>query len=292
MLLQIKASLSHGEWLPWLNDEIESGRLEVKSTQARVYMRVAANKQRGVYLPETTSIRAALELLSDKEPDEKQGELIDIETERQAREKAEQQAESERQRRESAERVLLEAQQRAREFGQESNERRLKIMDLEEQVIRLEKQPKPEPEIVEKIPDDYESVKRKAAESEKELAKLKAAQTKLVADQVKAKLQGYQSEVDKMEHKKAVMQDQVDRMKVYMESLNSESKRIEVHRDVIEKSRLGLISLAAFLSDEGVMNDADTRDRWLKLAKMHGDAERAIQDFSGNNRYELNQDQP
>ncbi|MCC8998435.1 MAG: hypothetical protein LM522_02875 [Candidatus Contendobacter sp.] len=49
--------------MPWLNGEIESGRLDVKSTQARVYMRVASNKQRGVYLPETTSIRAALELL-------------------------------------------------------------------------------------------------------------------------------------------------------------------------------------------------------------------------------------
>ncbi len=67
MLLQVKASLNHGEWLPWLNGEIESGRLEVGSTQTRVYMRIASNKQRGVYLPETTSIRAALELLSDKD---------------------------------------------------------------------------------------------------------------------------------------------------------------------------------------------------------------------------------
>jgi len=68
MLLQVKARLAHGEWLPWLNGEIESGRLKVGSTQARVYMRVAANKQRGVYLPEAPSIRAALELLSDQEP--------------------------------------------------------------------------------------------------------------------------------------------------------------------------------------------------------------------------------
>ena len=65
MLLQIKAGLSHGEWLPWLNGEIESGRLEVKVREAQNYMRLATNTQRVAYLEESTSIRAALELLSD-----------------------------------------------------------------------------------------------------------------------------------------------------------------------------------------------------------------------------------
>ena len=49
-------------------------------------MRVAANRSRVTDL-EAPSIRAALELLSDKEPSEQQGSLIDIETERQARER-------------------------------------------------------------------------------------------------------------------------------------------------------------------------------------------------------------
>lgn len=110
MLLQIKASLNHGEWLPWLNGEIESGRLEVKSTQARVYMRVASNKQRGVYLEETPSIRAALELLSDKEPEEQQGSLIDAEAERQARVAAEAKAAEEREARERFEQRARESQ--------------------------------------------------------------------------------------------------------------------------------------------------------------------------------------
>ena len=79
MLLQIKAGLNHGEWLPWLNGEIESGRLEVKSRQARSYMRLASNWQRAANLTEAPSIRAALELLSDKEPEEQQGDLIDVE---------------------------------------------------------------------------------------------------------------------------------------------------------------------------------------------------------------------
>ena len=68
--------MARGEWLPWLNGEIESGRLQVGSTQARVYMRVASNIQRGVHLPETTSIRAALELLADKEPAAEQKEWM------------------------------------------------------------------------------------------------------------------------------------------------------------------------------------------------------------------------
>ena len=58
MLLQIKASLNHGEWLPWLNGEIEIGRLAVKVREAQNYMRLATNTQRVAYLEESTSIRA------------------------------------------------------------------------------------------------------------------------------------------------------------------------------------------------------------------------------------------
>ena len=32
MLLQVKASLAHGEWLPWLNGEIESGSLTLAAS--------------------------------------------------------------------------------------------------------------------------------------------------------------------------------------------------------------------------------------------------------------------
>lgn len=61
---------------------------------------------RGSYLTEAPSIRAALELLTEKDPEEQQGTLIDVEAERKAREEAEAKAESERQRREAAERAL------------------------------------------------------------------------------------------------------------------------------------------------------------------------------------------
>jgi len=84
MLLQIKAGLSHGEWLPWLKRQQASGEIEFSERTASKYMRVAANRNRGSDLEGATSIRAALELLSDKEQaEEQQGSLIDVEAERQ-----------------------------------------------------------------------------------------------------------------------------------------------------------------------------------------------------------------
>ena len=65
MLLQTKAELIHGEWLPWLNGEIAAGRLEVGARQAQRYIKLASNTTRVSYLEGATSLRAALELLSD-----------------------------------------------------------------------------------------------------------------------------------------------------------------------------------------------------------------------------------
>ena len=60
MLLQIKASLSHGEWLPWLKQRQESGAIKFSEATAQRYMRVAANPS-CVRDLETRSINAALE---------------------------------------------------------------------------------------------------------------------------------------------------------------------------------------------------------------------------------------
>jgi hypothetical protein len=96
MLLQIKAGLSHGEWLPWLKRQQESGAIEFSQPTASKYMRLAANYNRDFNLEGATSIRAALELLSDKEQaEEQQGSLIDVEAERQLRLAAQEMAEAE-----------------------------------------------------------------------------------------------------------------------------------------------------------------------------------------------------
>ena len=65
MLLQVKAGLSHGEWLPWLKSQQESGLIGFTERTASKYMRVASNRNRGSDLLESPSIRAALELLSE-----------------------------------------------------------------------------------------------------------------------------------------------------------------------------------------------------------------------------------
>ena len=72
MLLQVKARLSHGEWLPWLDAEMDSGRLAVGLRQVQRYTKLASNTTRESFLLEAPSIRAALELLSDREPDAEQ----------------------------------------------------------------------------------------------------------------------------------------------------------------------------------------------------------------------------
>jgi hypothetical protein len=161
MLEQKKASLPHGQWLPWLNGEIDSGRLKVKIRQTQKYMQLASNTHRSAYLEESPSIRAALELLSDKEPTEQQGTLIDVDAERKAREEAERQVEAEK--------------RRTQEFREESNERRKKIRELEQQ---LELAERAEPKVVEKIiekpmiPQEFSSLEDAIAAKRKDLENL------------------------------------------------------------------------------------------------------------------------
>lgn len=93
MLLQVKASLKHGEWLPWLKQQQESGAIEFAERTIHKYMRLASNSPREANLIEQPSIRAALELLTEDRSEEAQSAL-DIETakEREAREKAQAEA--------------------------------------------------------------------------------------------------------------------------------------------------------------------------------------------------------
>lgn len=163
MLEQKKASLPHGQWLPWLNGEIDSGRLKVKIRQTQKYMQLASNTHRSAYLEESPSIRAALELLSDKEPTEQQGTLIDVDAERKAREEAERQVEAEK--------------RRTQEFREESNERRKKIRELEQQ-LELAERAEPEIKVVEKIiekpmiPQEFSSLEDAIAAKRKDLENL------------------------------------------------------------------------------------------------------------------------
>ena len=60
MLLQVKASLNHGEWLPWLKQQQESGAIGFSQQTASKYMKLAANYNHERNLSEAPSIRAGL----------------------------------------------------------------------------------------------------------------------------------------------------------------------------------------------------------------------------------------
>ena len=138
------------------------------------------------------------------------------------------------------------------------------------------------PEKIVVPPADYETAKAKVAQLERELATVKKEQDKLINDQVKAKLRERQAEWDKLEADRKYLEDIVERKKAYLDSLNSEVKRLEIHDSTINGVRLELISLAAFLSDEEPIQDAETLKRWRALADMLGEAMTAVHQYAGD----------
>lgn len=261
-LTAIKHELPHGQFEIWIKDEFQMNR-----EMANNFMQVATRfgGQMSDYLTFKPTILYALAAPST--PDS---------VVQQAIEKAE-----------SGEKVTVAdvkdwkaeldaATQRCEGFRQESNERRKTIRDLETQIDLLKAQPAPEPEKVVVAPADYEAFKARALELAEELKTVKAEQTRIIQSAIKAKLQGYQGEVDALERQKAQLEDVVARKKAYLDSLDNDVKRIETHRSVIDGSRLELISLAAFLNDLDPMSDPDTLRRWLALADMHEEAAKSI----------------
>ncbi len=66
--------MKHGEWLPWLKQQRETGQIDFSDETAKRYMRVASNRSRVTDLA-PTSIRAALELLTEDKSEEAQSAL-------------------------------------------------------------------------------------------------------------------------------------------------------------------------------------------------------------------------
>lgn len=285
MLLQVKASLSHGEWLPWLKQQQESGAIGFSQPTASKYMKLAANYNRDFNLTVAPSIRAALELLSDKEPEVEQGTLIDIEAERKAREAAEAKAETERQAREFAEQQLGVEIQRAGEWKEESNERRKQIRELEAQIGLLKAQPAPEPEKVYVAPADYESLKKTERDLRSDLAELKQQQRELVQQQVVAKLKERESELAELDRKVQHSESLLTGLQTQIDRYSMQQRELKVHLDTIETARTAMAMLAANLEGFGEVIDRDHELRqWHALADMlrHGAA--AIEHFIGDSK--------
>jgi NADH dehydrogenase/NADH:ubiquinone oxidoreductase subunit G len=281
-LTAVKAELPHGQFLPWIEREFEMSH--VTATQ---FMNVAERFGGQILNNLTFKPTVLYALAAPSTPESVVNKAIekveagDTVTVADVKDwKAE--LEAERQAR-------LKAEQQSQEWKDQWKTERDTKRELETQVDLLKVQAKPEviEKVVEVIPKDYESAKQKAGELQAQLADLQKQQTKLVNEQVKSKLKSYQSELDAIEKQKALMQSEVDRMKAYMASLNNEAKRIETHQSVIEKQRLELISLAAFLNDLDPMNDQDTVKRWQALAQMHEEAATTIRLVFGDKRPSL-----
>lgn len=183
------------------------------------------------------------------------------------------------------EKALADEKQRSEEWRQQSFKERDEKREAQHQIDLLKAAEKPEPEIIEKevIPADYETTKQQAVTLkaqtdalQKQLADLQKQQTKLVNDQVNFKLKERQGELDKLEADKKAIEEVVSRKKAYLDSLDSEVKRIETHQSVINGVRLELINLAAFLHDLEPMNDKETINKWIALSDMCDEAKSAI----------------
>ena len=283
MLLQIKASLNHGAWLPWLKQQQESGSIDFSESTAKRYMRVAANRSRVTDL-EAPSIRAALELLSDKEPTEQQGSLIDIETERQARAAAEALAESERQARLEVEQDRAEWENRQKESQAESNARRKKIRELEQQVDLL-KTEKPDPEVRIEAPADYEATKERATKLASDLKKLKEQQADIVQKQVASKIKERESELAEIDQKIKGSEEILAGLQKHIDRYSYQQRELKVHLNAIEEARKALVLLAANLEGFESVIDHDHELRlWRALSQMMRNGADAIDFFVGDSK--------
>lgn len=287
MLLQVKASLNHGEWLPWLKQQQESGAILFSQQTASKYMRLAANYNHERNFLEAPSIRAALELLSDQEPEEQQGSLIDIETERQARAAAEAQAEAERQARQQAEQDRAEWEARQKESQAESNTRRKKIRELEQQVDLL-KAEKPEPEVRIEAPSDYEATKERAEKLASDLKRLKEQQAALVQKQVADKLKEREKELAEIDRNIKDSEEILAGLQKHIDRYSYQQRELKVHLNAIEEARKALVLLAANLEGFESVIDSDHELRlWRALSQMMRNGADAIDFFVGDSKPSL-----
>ena len=97
----------------------------------------------------------------------------------------------------------------------------------------------------------------------------------LVNEQVKAKLQGYQGEVDALEAKKRNLEQQAKEYQDYLASLTGTARQMESQARAFEKTRQALVDLASELSDFMPV-DPDLTRRALALADMHDAAAHSL----------------
>lgn len=184
-------------------------------------------------------------------------------------------AEGEKRTAKHVEQAVAEWKQRSEEFRDDANKYRKMAREATQKAEQLQAALSLEQEAT-ALPHDYLAAKEKAGSLEKEIEKLKREQQSTIEAQVRAKMRGYQSEVDDMERRKAQIEESVQRKQAYLESLSSEVKRAETHMRVIDGVRQKLIGLSELLHDVEPITEPETVRNWNALAGMCDEAARAI----------------
>ena len=168
--------------------------------------------------------------------------------------------------------AVKEWKQRSQDWHSQFVGERDKLRQAEMELVAAQKR---QAVVVEKIPADYEALKTKAAQLETELATNKAEQTRIIQSAIKAKLSGYQGEVDALEAKKRHLEQQAREYQDYLASLTGTARQMEAQARAFEKTRQALVDLASELSDFMPV-DPDLTRRALALADMHDAASHSI----------------
>ena len=261
-LTAVKDELPHGQFLPWIEAEFE-----MSERTAYNFMDVAGKFGDKVATVASFSSKVLYALSAPSTPDAvidkavAKAESGDKVTVADVKDWKTIEAELEAEKRRNA------------EWSAQSTSQRQQIEALERRIDLFDSQPKPKPviNVVEKIPADYEALKAKAAQLETELATNKAEQTRIIQSAIKAKLSGYQGEVDALEAKKRNLEQQAQDYQDYLASLTGKVKQMESQARAFEKTRQALVDLASELRDFAPI-DPDLTRKALALAEMTHDA--------------------
>lgn len=168
--------------------------------------------------------------------------------------------------------AVKEWKQRSQDWHSQFISERDKLRQSELERVTAQKHPAV---VVEKIPADCEALKAKAAQLATELATKKAEQNRIIQSAIKAKLSGYQGEMDALEARKRNLEQQAKDYQNYLASLTGTAKQMEAQTRAFEKTRQALVDLASELSDFTPV-DPDLTRRALALAEMHGAAAHSL----------------
>ena len=255
MLLQVKASLAHGQWLPWLEDQRKSGSLEFSQPTASKYMKIASNYNRGFNLTESPSIRAALELLTEDKPSSEPQPGLELETaqERKAREAAEAKAKA-------AEARASQAEQRGEEWRQQSITEKKKREEAERAAALKASELRILQQSVDaaaesianaklaSIRTEVEQAKIDKLELEQKLKQLRKDQDAAVETRTRQALQAQQDEINRREQQLSALEGRISVLNARLDAANQQDRAVSHFTEVTKEIRRTLDALSLHLT--------------------------------------------